>query len=166
MVHFPSRLSSINMASPHWQCPLSRSRQTISLGSQVSQPCPALWPVYMTIVQWTTFSTHLWLSYPHIDKSAICPVLPLMTEQTLISEQPLGLHSYPPSSSILPISHSDIGISSAQDSTTECPSLHGTQQKKGLWNVANETQRGMQSRHLVMIGMSLKLSHSVVGNVG
>ena len=75
------------------------------------------------------------------------------------SEQP---HTYPPPScSILPIrvSHSDVGpgVSSAQDSTREHPSLHGTQKKEGLWNVANETQRAMQSRHLIMIGMSFKI---------
>ena len=67
-----------------------------------------------------------------------------------ISEQTLGLHTYLPSSSILPISHSDIGISTAEDSTRERPSLHG---RRGLWDVTNETQRGMLSRHLTMIGM-------------
>ena len=76
----------------------------------------------------------------------------LVTEQNLISEQPLGLHTYPPSS-FLPISHSDIGISSAEDSTRERPTHHGTQQKKGLWNDADETHRALKSRHLTMIGM-------------
>ena len=86
-----------------------------------------------------------------------------MTEQNLISEQPSGLHTYPPqaSGSILPISQSDIGISSVEDSTKEHPTL------QGLWDVANEPQRGMQSRHLIMIGMSLKIPMPViVGNVG
>ena len=71
-----------------------------------------------------------------------------MKDQDLITEEPrtLDLHKYPPSSSILPISHSDIGISSVEDT-------HREQQKKGLWDVANETQRGMKSRHLTMIGM-------------
>jgi hypothetical protein len=99
--------------------------------------------------------------YPNIDK--YLRLLMTLAEQpeNLISEP----HTYPPpepSGSILPISQSDICISSAQDSTIERPSLalHGKQQKRGLWNVANETQRAMQSRHLIMIGMSLKLSHS------
>lgn len=75
-----------------------------------------------------------------------------MTEQYLISEQTLG-HTYPPSSLTLPIPHSDIGISSTENSTREPPTLHVTQQKKGLWDVANKTQRRMRSDHLIMIGM-------------
>ena len=77
-----------------------------------------------------------------------------MTEQDLpvIIEEPrnlpVDLHTYPPSSILPMISHSDIGISSVQ----EPEDTHGKQQKKGLWDVANETQRGMKSRHLTMIG--------------
>ena len=75
-----------------------------------------------------------------------------MTEQDLIIEEPrdsaMDLHTYPPSSILPMISHSDIGISPVQ----EPEDTHGKQQKKGLWNVANETQRGMKSRHLTMIG--------------
>ena len=65
-----------------------------------------------------------------------------MTEEDMINEEP-RTHTYPPSSSILPISHSDIGISSAGD----------TDDKKDLFDSTNETQRAMKSRHLTMIGM-------------
>ena len=77
-----------------------------------------------------------------------------MAEKDLISEQPrtLDLHTHPPSSLILPISHSDIGINSAEDT-------HG---KKGLWDPANKTQRAMKSRHLTMIGMYPSDSGNVV----
>ena len=80
-----------------------------------------------------------------------------MTEQNLISEQHLSLHTYPPSSPVLPISHNDVQvvISSAEHATRKLPTLHGTQQQEGIWDVANETQRAMLSRHLTMIGMSL-----------
>ena len=83
----------------------------------------------------------------------------LMTEQILISNQRLSLHKYPPSPSspILPISHNGNGIGSAEDSKE---TLHGTKKKQGIWDVANETQRAMHSRHLIMIGMSLKILHS------
>ena len=86
------------------------------------------------------------------DSTRECPTLH-GKQHNLISEQTLGLHTYPPSSSILPNSHSDIGISSAEDSTRERPTLHGQQQKRGLWDIKNKTQRGMKSRHLTMIGM-------------
>ena len=77
----------------------------------------------------------------------------LMTEQNPISEQ--RLHTYPPSSPILPISQNDTDISSVENSTREPPTVHGSKSKKGTPNVANETQRAMHSRHLIMIGMSL-----------
>ena len=83
-------------------------------------------------------------------------------QQNLISEQPLGLHTYAPSSSILPNSHSDIGISFAEGCTIERPTLHGKQQKKGLWDVKNETHRAMKSRHLTMIGMQPRNNCTVV----
>ena len=89
------------------------------------------------------------------------PTTLLMTEQNQVIEESSGLHTYPPSSSILPISRSDIGISSAGGSTKEHPTLNGTQQR-GLWDVSNEIQRGMHSRHLIMIGMSSKIPHSLV----
>ena len=77
-----------------------------------------------------------------------------MTEQDLIIEEPrdsaMDLHTYPPSSILPMISHSDIGISSVEVLEEN---MDGKQQKKGLWDVANETQRGMKSRHLTMIGM-------------
>ena len=61
-------------------------------------------------------------------------------------------------------------LSSALRSTLQekPPTLHGTQQQEGIWDVANETQRAMLSRHLTMIGMLLKLPRIPVtaGNVG
>jgi amino acid permease len=56
----------------------------------------------------------------------------------------------------------DIGINSAEESTRERPTLHGKQQKKGLWDVTNETQRTLKTRHLTMIGMYPSNSGNVV----
>ena len=73
-----------------------------------------------------------------------------MTEEDMINEEPRT--TYPPSSSILPISHSDIGIISAGD----------TDDKKGLFDSTNETKRAMKSRHLTMIGMYSSNSSTTV----
>jgi hypothetical protein len=66
-----------------------------------------------------------------------------MREQNLISE------SHGPSS---PISR-DTELNYPPGGQ-ELPQLHGTSEKNGFEKEANETQRGMQSRHLTMIGMS------------
>ena len=76
-----------------------------------------------------------------------------MTEQDAINEEP-RTHTYSPSSSNLPISHSDVGISSVRD----------TDDKKGfkLFDSTNETKRAMKSRHLTMIGMYPSNSGTIV----
>ena len=75
-----------------------------------------------------------------------------MTEEDMINEEPRT--TYPPSSSILPISHSDIGISSAGDPDTD--------DKKDLFDSTNETQRAIKSRHITMIGMYSSNSSTTV----
>ena len=76
-----------------------------------------------------------------------------MTEQILVSEGSSSQSTHP----ILPVSHDKVGTTSLP-----LPQVDGTSEseKEGLKKVVNETQRGMQSRHLTMIGTSW-IPHSV-----
>ena len=74
---------------------------------------------------------------PFLPPHCPVPTALLMAEEDVINEEP-RTHTYPPSSSILPISDSSVG---------------DTDDKKGLFDSTNETKRAMKSRHLTMIGM-------------
>ena len=72
------------------------------------------------------------------------------------------LHTtYPPT---MPISRdTDNGITetslatgSSSQAAGELPTINDPPEQTGLWFATNETQRGMQSRHISMIGMSFK----------
>jgi len=92
---------------------------------------------------------------------------PLITE--VPRDLPVDSHTYPPSSIMPMISHSDIGISSEP---VEDTGTHANQQKKGFWflffywNVANETQRAMKSRHLTMIAIGGTLGTGIFLSAG
>ena len=59
-------------------------------------------------------------------------------------------YTYPPS---MPTLVGDSGITSL-DGSVALPKPNGTPVKTGFWVETNDTQRGMKSRHLTMIGMS------------
>ena len=68
----------------------------------------------------------------------------------MISRAEDSSYTYPPS---MPTLARDSGVISP-DGSAELPKPIGTPVKTGFWVETNDTQRGMRSRHLTMIGMS------------
>jgi hypothetical protein len=53
------------------------------------------------------------------------------------------------------ITMTSLATSSSSQAAEELPTINDPPEQTGLWFATNKTQRGMQSRHISMIGMSL-----------